>query len=314
MRSGVDYDMVNNTDLANRQGVVGYEKTFVDDVTPIPEACPDIVPIGGIFSDDFNRPNSTNLGPYTVFNGNSFVLQNIPWLQIFSNQILMSPVSPLKPPNYDANAKTARFNPFPITAKDQYAQMRFNGTTIISTGGPQRDTFGTNFAVCVRMIDNPGGNGFYQAGAGGVGTKAGTLQYEAIYSEVFNPDGTFFRAVLQVRRNEIGGIGGVAIDMAPPFPFPRLSPGDVMRLTAANFLPFGPGFEEVCLKVFINGVLVGRWHDFSSPIPPNQHGRILTGGAGFASEGGAVDPLLQAFFATMLWDDFQAQVANPNPF
>jgi hypothetical protein len=309
----VIFKNLSTSDLNRPSARLVYVETDEDDApTPIPTTCPtpaELIPVGDIYADDFNRIDGDNMGvDWEQFFDNINPVQNYPWFGIRSNQLrgLADPAAP--PPDTSPLTKLGYFLPMPSTVKDQYAQVVFKGSSLVATGGPATSPFGGSFWVCCRCNPNfATGNHWFEAGAGGAGTKTGVVCYFARYSENYSAGGAFTTARMDLFRNELLGFAGLVAGVGVP----RLVSGDVVKITAANFIQFGQ--ENVCLKVFINSTQVLAANDFSTPIPNIQAGRQLTGRGGLCSGEDAPDVLQQAFAVAFLLDDFQAQACLPNP-
>lgn len=306
----VDFDIVNATDLARDAGGVRYEKTFTTS-NPLPTSCPAVLtPTGALFEDDFNRADADTLGPNYVEFGNIVnPVQNDSWLGIRTNQCRKFNDPPIPPPNTGGISpfpKAGIYTPFPSTGKDQYCEVTLGSVILDPTGGAMVLNPGAQLRILTRCNQPDAANFWYEAGAGGGGTQSGLICYMLQYSVVFNFAGGFQSALLNISRNELLGVAGIATAAVA-----ELQPGDVLRFTAANFFQFGQ--ENVCLKGFVNGVLRVSGNDFSGPIPGIQAGRQLTGGVGLMG-GGFQDPALTTFNVGFLFDDFRSQVCDPNPF
>jgi hypothetical protein len=304
-----------------RNSTVQYTRNLQDLTIPLPNACPNIdtgVPVFNTWTDDFNRPDSIDLGPnYDQFHTGCQNIQNNPpvmhivnnTLQYGSDPVLndtsLCPSANLTRTWYQCGA--AYYTPIPFTVKDQRVSITFvnrlvNDPTPLSTNVARGELLVS--ARCL-LTNEPNSNQFYEEqGLFPNNIHAAVISYIGGYAEVINwPALTFQSGILLIRRADFRGAPVVLAGVATP----QLNFGDVIMLTAANFI--SGGVEGVCLKLYVNGVLKASANDFALPNA-NQHGKILTGAMGVYSGGAVISNTLPNW---LYGDNWLAEQVGPNP-
>lgn len=318
----IDVEFLNATNYGQDPGDVDYEKTVpVDEAPPLPTSCPTLAqmtPVFNSWSDDFNRPDSANFGPnWTSWIDPCTGANNNQWAGIQLNQCRMV-ILPQQntgsggcgtADDTSINPHFSYFNAIPFTVKDQIVQATFKSTVYHACTFDPGSVSDAQFGIAVRVLVNPNAVNTFVSNPG-LTNQNGIIGYIGYYSERYNAAGVFVSATVRITRYDQAGASVLnAVNVS------RFVAGDVLKLTAANFL--SGGVEGVCLRLYVNDVLRTQANDFTNPTgTPGQqpwatngtHGKILTGSMGICC-----DKQSNVQFSECFFDDWQAFQTGPNP-
>lgn len=242
-------------------------------------ACPgSLVPVS-CSTDDFNRADSFVIG-------GAFIDCLPPGLNNAGMSIYSNQIAGLRPPTGDSNGPPAimsgNFDPLTTHQSSQlvYRTLEF---TDIPTGAT------TNLnGPAVRMK---------QVGADltwGTGVAGYILEYTVTHGTGASP--VLSNALLAIWHRGPLGVTQLANEFLPGGP---LVAGDVVKFTAANFVVGATTL--VCLKGYVNGVLVIQRNNISSSITKITEGRP---GVAYANTGSTQR-------VRIIWDDWRGCIETP---